>query len=184
VRPGELVGVTAADFDAGRGTWRVVGKMGERHIGLSPQLVELSKDLARRHPEGTLFRNARGRPWSVKGINTFVRRVRLNLKAKGVELPKAANPYAFRHTYATARLNEGVPHVHVAKQLGHSPAMLHKHYTHLKIEDVLPAVQKIKPLDAGTPSSGLPEGGGPAGAEAGVRGTAAEGRPGAGSSCG
>src|SRR5262249_10126100 len=68
-RPGGIAAVSAADFSEADAVWvfgdhKLAGKGLERVIALSPTLVALSKKLAGRHPEGSLFRNARGTPWT------------------------------------------------------------------------------------------------------------------------
>src|SRR5207247_1320742 len=130
VRPEELCGVTAADFHPEKGVWNVRGKTGERPVGLTQQLTELCRKLAERHPTGPLFRNAKGGAWRPQTVAETIRRLRKWLKKEGKAVPDSAFPYAFRHSYATGLLLQGVDQVRVAKQMGHSPAMLHKHYTH------------------------------------------------------
>ncbi len=44
-------------------------------------------------------------------------------------------PYSIRHTYATLRLEAGVPIHLLAKQMGTSVAMIEKHYGHIQIRD-------------------------------------------------
>jgi integrase len=40
-------------------------------------------------------------------------------------------PYGYRHTFATDALANGVSDAHIAELLGHSVAMLGRHYSHL-----------------------------------------------------
>jgi integrase len=157
-RPGEIATVTAERFDPAAGVWYVRGKTGERAVGLTPQLLELSRKLAARYPTGPLFRNTRGGAWTPKAIDQLFSTIRAKLKAKGTPVPDEAIPYAFRHTYATGLLQQGVPSAYVARQMGHSPTVLHKHYSHLRVEEVLPALRRVKPLDAGTGAHACPDG--------------------------
>ncbi len=131
-RPGEVASVSAAEFFAQQGVWVL-----ERHktahktrkpriIYLTPELVALCEELARKNPQGPLFRTSKGKPGGWCSIAKQVRVLRLRLGIKG------ATPYGYRHGYATDALANGVPDAHVAELLGHSgTAMLHKHYSHL-----------------------------------------------------
>jgi integrase len=131
-RPSEVVGVTAAEFDAERGLWIL-----ERHktdhngrrrvVFLTPELTALCRELAIKHPTGPLFRTAHGQPWPRGTIHKLVYKLR-----KKLGLPDTVTAYGYRHTFATDALARGVPEAHVAELLGHyGTAMLHRHYSHL-----------------------------------------------------
>jgi integrase len=132
-RPGEVAAVTATDVDLDAGTWtlkrhKTVKKTKRpRVVFLTRDMVELSRKLMAQHPEGPLFRNQRARPWTKNAIRCRFRRLR---KKAGVAPSIVA--YAYRHTFATAGLESGVPLATVAELLGHtSTKMVSEHYGHL-----------------------------------------------------
>lgn len=123
-RPGEAVGVTAADVDHGRRTVRVVGKMGERLVVYPAGYADRLRELAAARAGGPLFRNSRGGPWTAQAMRAQIGRAkrRLGLTGKFV-------PYHLRGIFASERIAAGADSSVVGKMLGHStPLMLHKHY--------------------------------------------------------
>src|SRR5580700_7245960 len=87
-RPGEVAKVTAADCDLAAGIWvlakhKTAKKTGTpRVIYLPPEAVELTRELVAKHPEGPLFLNSRGQPWTRNAIRIRFR----NLRQKHPEL--------------------------------------------------------------------------------------------------
>ncbi|QDV71858.1 tyrosine-type recombinase/integrase [Botrimarina mediterranea] len=137
VRPQELRRVEARHFDARRGTWlfpQEENKTGEatgrpRVVFLPPALVELSKRLAKENPTGPLFRNAHGGTWTANAIRCRFRRMKAKL---GDRAPKGLYLYAYRHTFATDALENGLNPMTVAELLGHADAStLSRVYQHL-----------------------------------------------------
>lgn len=130
-RPGEARQLTAGhDWSAG-----VVevkehkGKrMGKRRlVYLPPAAVAILDGQRAKYPAGPLFRNRRGRGFTLVGVG---QRVRVARKKAGVRGEVVA--YGLRHTFATTALEAGVPDTDVAALLGHSgTAMLHQHYSHV-----------------------------------------------------
>lgn len=132
-RPGEIAAVTAKDVDLGAGTWtlkrhKTVTKTNRpRVVFLTQDMVDLSRTLIEKHSEGPLFRNRRGLPWTKNSIRCRFRRLRTKAKVS-----KGVVAYAYRHTFATAGLEAGVPLATVAELLGHtSTKMVSEHYGHL-----------------------------------------------------
>jgi integrase len=132
-RPGEIAGVTAEQVDLETGTWtfkrhKTVKKTSKpRVVYLTPPMIELCRRLVAKHPTGPLFRNSRGKPWNRNSIRCRFRRVRQKLS-----LGKGVVAYSYRHTYATAGLEGGVPIATMAELLGHtSTDMINEHYGHL-----------------------------------------------------
>ena len=129
VRPQEIRRVEARHFDEGKGTWLFPveeNKTGEktgrpRVVFLPPPVVELCRRLAKEDPEGPLFRNSRGRPWSADTIRLRFKRLRKRLAGK---LPDDLCMYLYRHTYATDALENGLNPITVAELLGHSDASM------------------------------------------------------------
>jgi site-specific recombinase XerD len=154
VRPCELVSVEARHFEQGK-FWRVWGKAtknrpgGERLVGLTPQLVEVSQRLAARYPHGPLFRNTKGTAWTEATAQGLFQRLRGRLRRLGHDVPDLATPYALRHTFTTNRLGDGWSGEDLAKQMGNTPEVINKHYNHRQVKDVVSALQRVKPLAAG-----------------------------------
>jgi integrase len=116
-RPKEIRTVTAANLRDGY--WEMDSKTtnqtGEsRRVYLTPTMAALSQELADCHPEGPLFRNTRGLPWTRNAI-----RIRFRNLRKKLGLPKGVVAYAFRHTYITDALEKGVPIATLAELAGH-----------------------------------------------------------------
>lgn len=119
-RPGELAGLTAERVDVAAGRCRVVDKIrhrtGERlrDVYLTPTPLEIVARLAREHPDGPIFRNERGNPWSRHAMAQRCARLRKRL-GMGPEL----SCYSLRHLYITSALERGVPIATVAVLVGH-----------------------------------------------------------------
>lgn len=128
-RPGEMARITAADFDAASrtvslGSHKTDGTGRRRVIYLDDAAVSLLTRLAATRPAGVLFRTSRGAAWSKDSWTPATWHA---AKRAGVR----ATLYGYRHTYATRALALGIPDAVVAALLGHSVAMLHRHYAHL-----------------------------------------------------
>lgn len=129
-RPGEIRAVTAADLRDGY--WQLDGKTTDatglqRCIYLTPGMVELCRQLAREHPEGPLFLNTRGKPWTRNAI-----RIRFRNLRKRLGLPKGVVAYVYRHDFCTTALERGVPIATVAELMGHADTkMVSKVYSKL-----------------------------------------------------
>jgi integrase len=133
-RPSEVLTVTAQEFDATLGLWvlhehkTADSTVRPRVVYLTPELTELCRELASKHPTGPLFRRASGKPFPPA---YYLARLIRNLRRR-LGLRESITPYSLRHTFATDALANGVPDAQVAELLGHSgTAMLHKHYAHL-----------------------------------------------------
>ncbi len=133
-RPGEVAKVTAQNVNLDLGIW-----MFEKHktsrktkkprvVYLTAELVELSRKLMSKYPEGPLFRGPRGqKPFSSNGIRCRFRRLREKLPHL-----KHFVAYSARHTYCTTALMNGVPIAQVAELMGHSSTdMVSSVYGHL-----------------------------------------------------
>jgi integrase len=133
-RPGEIAKVEAKDVSLKAGTWTLHGKTTKRTgkmrtIYMTPTLTELTKRLMAEHPEGPLFCNEDGNPWTRQAINCRFRRKKVRKKDA---LSKDVVAYTYRATWATDALENEVPDATVAELMGHSgTAMVHKHYSKL-----------------------------------------------------
>ena len=121
-RPGEVAKVTAENVNLELGVWifrkhKTAKKTGKpRVVYLTPAMVELSRKLMLKHPEGPMFRGPRQKmPFTRNGIRCRFRRLR-------EKLPHLAGvvAYSYRHTYCTEALVNGVGIAQVAELMGHS----------------------------------------------------------------
>jgi integrase len=139
-RPSELVNATADAFREDLGALvyfaesrrrkkeyahKTGGHKKERTILMSGEALEIVKRQVARHPNGPLFFNSRGRPWTRKGLvgAFFKLRRRLNLEA--------LSAYSYRHTFATRWLEAGGSVDILAELIGNSPQTIRLHYAHL-----------------------------------------------------
>jgi integrase len=133
-RPSEVSRVTAENVNLELGVWafaahKTVKKTGKpRIVYLTPAMVELTKRLMTLHPDGPLFRGPRGKnPFTRNGIRCRFRRLRKKLPHL-----KGLIAYAYRHSFATDALVNGVGIAQVAELLGHtSTEMVMRHYSHI-----------------------------------------------------
>jgi integrase len=133
-RPGEVRKVTAANVNLQLGVWifrehKTAKRTGRpRVIYLTPAMVELTRRLMEKNPEGPLFRGPRSKGgFTRNGVRCRFR----NLRAK---LPHLAGviSYTMRHSFATQALVNGVGIAHVAELMGHvDTSMVRQHYAHL-----------------------------------------------------
>jgi len=133
-RPGEVRNVTAENFHPS-GMWifplkehKTGKKTGKpRDVYLTPAMMKLCTRLAQEHPDGPLFRNTRGKPWTRNAIRIRFR----NLRERFPQL-KGVVCYCWRHTWTTDALERGVPIATVSELLGHTNTrMVSEYYSHL-----------------------------------------------------
>ena len=159
-RPGEVARITAADVDLERGLWvlqqhKTAKKTGKpRVIHLPAEALALTKELMATYPDGPLFRNSRGKPWTRNAIRIRFR----NLRTKHPEL-KGIVAYSYRGSFATDALEAGVPDATVAALLGHTgTATLHRFYNKLsgRTGHLKDAAEKATRTAAGDAPGGTP----------------------------
>ena len=129
-RPQEVLHVEARHVDLKNSRW--VFPLNEAKLKRFPRVIYLTEDalaittrLMLKYPEGPLFRNTAGRPWTTDAVNCRF----TTIKKK---LGKRYCLYNFRHSWATAALQNGVDPITVAVLMGHAdPSMLAKTYQHL-----------------------------------------------------
>ncbi|MCD0458958.1 tyrosine-type recombinase/integrase [Roseiconus lacunae] len=99
------------------------GERNERVIYLSDKAVEIC--VRNMKPNGPIFLNTQGRPWTKDSINCRFHR----LKKK---LGKQACAYGIRHTYATENLKDGMDSLVLSQLMGHvDNSTLARVYAHL-----------------------------------------------------
>jgi integrase len=130
-RPQELLRVEARHVDLELGRWvfpkdEAKGKKTPRVVYLTQEAKAITARLMAEHPEGPLFRNQDGNPWHRWAINCRF----LRLKKK---IGRKLHLGAFRKTWATEALKNGVDTVTAAHLLGHSnTAMLSRIYAKMQ----------------------------------------------------
>jgi integrase len=133
-RPGEVRKVTAAHANLDLGVWvfkehKTAKRTGRpRIIYLTPAMVELTRRLMEKYPEGPLFRGPRSqRGFTRNGVRCRFRNLRQKLPHLGGVIS-----YTMRHSFATQALVNGVGIAHVAELLGHvDTSMVSQHYAHM-----------------------------------------------------
>lgn len=96
---------------------------------LPPALAKLTRKLAKEYPEGPLFRNRQGKPWTANSIRYRFKRLKEQLES---QVPSDLCLYLYRHTFATDALENGLNPITVVELLGDSDAAtLSRIYPHL-----------------------------------------------------
>jgi integrase len=130
-RPQEARRVASHHYDRAAKCWEfpVVeskGKREKRIVLLSDRAFEICQRLALKHPDGPIFRNHRGKPWTATSLD------RECAKLSG-KLGFRVTPYMIRHTFATRKIIEGVDLVTIATLMGHVDLkMLMRIYQHVR----------------------------------------------------
>lgn len=133
-RPGEVRRVTAADVDFRLGVWTLQAHKTARKTGkprvvyMSDAAAELTRRLVAENPDGPLFLNSRGVPWTRNAVRIRFR----NLRKKYPEYDRFT-AYTYRKGYVTDALENGVDVAKVAELVGHtSTDMVMRHYAQLQ----------------------------------------------------
>lgn len=120
---------------------------GIRTVLLDPFMIEFCKRLRLKHPDGALFRTRSGSSWSRAGLTQAFQGMRnraIKAHPEKTEAFKKVIAYGMRHSFATNCLRRGEADTMVSKQLGHEgTAMLHAHYSHVKVEDARSMMSRI-----------------------------------------
>ena len=115
------------DLKSGLAMFQSAEAKGEipRVIFLTPESREILARLVEKRPEGRIFLNSRGLPWTKDSVKCRLTRI-----SKKVGFRVIA--YGARHSYCTRALKQGVNATVVASLLGHKDAsMISKVYSHL-----------------------------------------------------
>lgn len=158
IRRAELVNVIVSDIEPSRGTLHVrLGKgrkdrfvpVGERALAwVAKYQREARPQLLRKPDVRHLFLNCDGAPLSNDALSW---RIRHYFQQAGIE--KRGACHLFRHTMATAMLDNGADIRHVQEMLGHSQISSTQRYTHVSIARLSavhaathPAARLLRPL--------------------------------------
>lgn len=140
-RYGELVQLTADDFNSQSGTLRVaISKGGHgRHVVLTEDGVAFFAKLAAGMQHGnTLLLRADGKAW---GASHQFRPLRDACERAGISPPISF--HALRHIYASNLAVSGTDLNVIARQLGHADTrMVENHYAHLTPNHIAQAIRK------------------------------------------
>ena len=149
-RPGEIRVLEAKYVLLKEGVARIPkqlakGKRKERLVPLDDVVLEIIRPRVLKYPEGPIFRNTRGRPWTANAL--VCRFARLKDK-----LPYAAMAYSSRHTFITEGQKRGIPDSVLAEICGHEDTtMISRCYGHARLDNKVlrAAVEKINGRAAG-----------------------------------
>jgi integrase/recombinase XerC len=129
-RPGEIVRLEARHINWESGVASFPGKT-TRATGkpiilvLIHPMLELCRRLAAQNPEGPLFRNHKGDPWTVSSVAARMTRLRERMPIDGV------SAYTYRHSFVTDALEQGVPVTDVAELVNHANVQSTMVYNHI-----------------------------------------------------
>lgn len=151
-RPSEAARLEASmvDFDAGMiamptKTTKKTRKL--RKFYLTPILLEFLAPRVAARPEGPVFLNLKGRPWTRNAMACRFARLREKLG-----MGKEATAESFRHRYATDLVLGGESQAIVAEMLGHqNTKMVDQFYSHIHEEHahLRRAADAVRPLMPG-----------------------------------
>lgn len=113
---------------------RINRKKPKKRIWLPPQAVTLVEELNLKYPEGPIFRNSKGEPWSSDSLGVYFYQLRHKFKkTKDLDWQPGICLYGLRHTFATNFLKEHPDKLMYLRELmGHKDLkMIQKHYGHL-----------------------------------------------------
>ena len=156
VRIGELRGLTWNDIENrtdGKGVLMYVRGKTKKRRQVVPQPstakylqrikvfreIELGQPVP---PNEPVFCSSNGLP-----VESYKKGFKTLLKSIGLSTDDSGNPftlYSLRHTYATMRIINGVPHYFIASNMGTSVEMLMKFYGHLVNESVADEITRVR----------------------------------------
>ena len=129
-RPGELVRMRRAQFDARTSTVTFKGKTGARTVPISPVALVLFKRLAKgKLPRAPMLTRDDKKPWGHSDWDELLRDA-----ASTAKLPRGVVLYTMRHSFITEALRGGMATLDVARLTGTSLPMIQDHYGHLVAE--------------------------------------------------
>ncbi|MEI7606511.1 MAG: site-specific integrase [Rhodospirillaceae bacterium] len=110
-----------------------------------PLLKELETFYGKINKDDYVFRGPRGGQYKpTVRFKTMLKSANMLTDNQGQE----RTPYSMRHSYATWRLEEGMPIHQLATYLGTSVKMIEKHYSHIKISDFAHIFSKNFEIDS------------------------------------
>ena len=122
-----------------------------KRVRLLPQAVPLVERLNAEHPEGPIFRNSHGDPWTPETLGVYLYQLRHKFKeTKKLDWPEGLCLYGLRHSFATAFLADNPNEIEYLRVLlGHKDyKMIFLHYGHLidQHEKINKKLEKFDPF--------------------------------------
>lgn len=94
-------------------------------------------------PEGPVFRNSRGMPWTKNAVRCLMRRLRRRLGFGPDERGEKVVAYTFRHSVATLAAANGILDRVLADWLGHVETRTTRRYQHLCVGHIRDALRRL-----------------------------------------
>lgn len=135
MRVSEVSNLKCENLDLKNKTIRIIGKgTKERIICIANNQIAdmIEKYINTYNPDSEyVFKNRLGKRLSEQSIRNMV-----NDYAKAADVPKHITPHMFRHTFATALLEEDVDLRYIQQLLGHSSIVTTQIYTHISTSKI------------------------------------------------
>jgi site-specific recombinase XerD len=129
VRIAELINIKLSDIHRKEGCIRIIGKGNkERYVPLNPELLILIEKYWREYKTKVwLFENDNSHnQYSANSVRQFLRQFKIEANIKSV-----VSPHKFRHSHATALLEQGTDLRVIQEELGHSSIKTTQGYLHI-----------------------------------------------------
>lgn len=98
----------------------------------------------RRRPEGFIFVNSQGKPWTRNAIRCMMRRLRRRAGFPADDRGEEVTAYTLRHSQATLAVARGVSDRTLADLLGHVETRTTSRYLHLRRSHLREALQRLQ----------------------------------------
>lgn len=105
-----------------------------KRIWLPAPAIELVERLNSEHPEGPVFRNSKGDPWTSDTLGVYLYQLQHKFKeSRKLKWPEGLCMYGLRHTFATNFIRDRPDKLEYLRELlGHKDLeMIRRHYGHL-----------------------------------------------------
>lgn len=129
VRIAELIGIQLSDIKRADGCIRIIGKGNkERYVPLNDILLHLMEKYYREYkPKKWLFENdLTFKQYSAGSVRQFLKKFKIEANVQSL-----VTPHKFRHSHATALLEQGVDLRTIQKELGHNTIKTTQIYLHV-----------------------------------------------------
>lgn len=129
VRIAELIGIKLSDIKRADGCIRIIGKGNkERYVPLNDILLHLIEKYYREYkPKKWLFENdLTFKQYSATSVRQFLKKFKIEANVQSL-----VTPHKFRHSHATALLEQGVDLRTIQEELGHNTIKTTQIYLHV-----------------------------------------------------
>lgn len=129
VRIAELINIKLSDIHRKEGCIRIIGKGNkERYVPLNSELLILIEKYWRQYKTKTwLFENSNSHnQYSANSVRQFLKQFKIEANIKSI-----VSPHKFRHSHATALLEQGTDLRVIQEELGHSSIKTTQGYLHI-----------------------------------------------------